>query len=83
MVFIFLNGSKYFKSGIDKLAVSLLGYIIDSLHVNNIVELVSLIIIAYNKRYNPIIFNIILSLLTRLLKHYYSLAVPLYFSDKD
>ena len=83
MVFISLNGSKHFKSGINKLAISLLKYIIDSLHVNNIVKLVLLIRIVYNKCCNSIIFNIILSLLICLLKRRHSLAVPVYFSGED
>ena len=83
MVLASLISSKHFNSNIDKLAMSLLGYIIDSSHVNNIVRLVLLIIMAYNERYNPIIFNIILPLLTHLLKRYHSLVVPLYSSNKD
>ena len=63
--------------------MSLPGHIIDSSHVNNIVGLVLLITIVYNERCNPIIFNIILSLLTRLLKRRHSSVVPLYSSDKD
>jgi len=76
-------GFKYFKNNIDKLAMSLLKYIINSLHVNNTVRLVLLITIAYNKRYNPIIFNIVLSLPTYLLKYYHSLVVFLYLSDNN
>jgi hypothetical protein len=83
IVLVSLIDFKHFNSDIDKLAISLLRYIMDSLYINNTVGLALLIIIVFNKYCNLIIFNIVLSLLTRLLKCYYSLVVSLDFNSKD
>jgi hypothetical protein len=83
IVLVSLIDFRHFNSDIDELAISLLGYIIDSLYINNIVGLALLIIIVFNKCCNPIIFNIVLSLLTYLLKYYYSLVISLDSNSED
>jgi hypothetical protein len=83
IVLAFFINFRHFNSDIDELAISLLGYIMDSLYVNNIVRLVPLMMIVFNEHCNPIIFNIVLFLLTRPPKHYYSLVVSLDFSSED
>jgi hypothetical protein len=55
----------------------------DSSYINNTVGLTLLIIIVFNEYCNPIIFNIVLSLLTRLPKCCYSLVISLDSSSKD
>ena len=83
MFFTSLIDFEHFKSGIDELAISIPRHIIDSSHVNDRVRLVLLITIVYNEGYNPIIFDIVPSLPTRLPKRYHSSVVPLSSSSED